>query len=234
MKPILRLISLAALIVTTPTQAGGKDDPVLSKIMIDQFEKRYADGKDPLILEADAWIGQDLNKAWFKIDAEHVDGELEELELQVLYSRAIDPYWDLQIGWRHDDKPVPQRDWLAIGVKGLAPYWFETDAALFIGGNGQVNARLQAEYEWMLTQRWVLSPEVEASFYSDDDPAHDIGAGLSKVQAGLRLRYEIKREIAPYIGFNWTGKFGDTADFAKTMGKDARDSQFVVGVRTWF
>lgn len=234
MKTLLKLISATALTVAMPAFGGGNDDPVLGKVMIDQFEKRYTDGKDPLILEADAWIGQDLNKAWFKIDAEHVNGELEELELQALYSRAIDPYWDLQVGWRHDNKPAPQRDWLAVGVKGLAPYWFETDAALFIGGNGQVNARLQAEYEWMLTQKWVLSPEVEASFYSDDDPAHDIGAGLSKVQAGLRLRYEIQREFAPYIGINWTGKFGDTADFARAAGKDTSDLQFVVGFRAWF
>ena len=234
MKTIPTLISLVALTISIPAHAGGKDDPVLGKLMIDQFEKRYTDGKDPLILEADAWIGQDLNKAWFKIDAEHVDGKLEELELQALYSRAVDPYWDLQIGWRHDNKPAPRRDWLAVGVKGLAPYWLETDAALFIGGNGQINARLQMEYEWMLTQQWVLSPEVEASFYSEDDPAHAIGSGLSTVQAGLRLRYEIKREFAPYIGVNWTGTFGDTADLAGTMGKDTHDSQFVMGIRTWF
>lgn len=234
MKPIITLISLASLLTTAPVQAGGNDDPVLGKLMIDQFEKRYTDGKDPLILEADAWVGQDLNKAWFKIDAEHVNDELEEFEIQALYSRAIDPYWDLQVGWRHDDRPAPRRDWLAIGVKGLAPYWFETDAAVFIGGNGNINVRLQAEYEWMLTQRWVLSPEVEASLYSDDDPAHDIGKGLAKMQAGLRLRYEVRREFAPYVGVNWTGKFGDTADIAKVAGEDTRDLQFVLGVRAWF
>ena len=234
MKPIFTLIFLVALLITTPVQAGGKDDPVLSKVMINQLEKRYTDGKDPLILEADAWIGQDLNKVWFKVHAEHVNDKLEELELQALYNRAVDPYWDLQIGWRHDNKPSPQRDWFAIGVKGLAPYWFETDAALFIGGNGQANARVSMEYEWMLTQQWVLSPEVEADLYSDSDPAHHIGSGLSKVQAGLRLRYEIKREFAPYIGVNWTGKFGDTADLARAAGNDPRDLQFVVGMRAWF
>ena len=151
MKPIFTLIFLAALLITTPVQASGKDDPVLSKVMINQLEKRYTDGKDPLILEADAWIGQDLNKVWFKVHAEHVNDKLEELELQALYNRAVAPYWDLQIGWRHDNKPSPQRDWFAIGVQGLAPYWFETDAALFIGGNGQANARVSVEYEWMLT-----------------------------------------------------------------------------------
>lgn len=228
------LFALCTLFASIPAQAGAEDDPVLGKVMIDQLEKRYTDGKDPLILEADAWIGQDLNKAWFKIDAEHVDGKLEELELQALYSRAIDPYWDIQVGWRHNNKPLPQRDWLAVGVKGLAPYWFEVDAALFVGGNGQVNARLQGEYEWMLTQKWVLSPELEANFFSDDDLAHDIGSGLSNMQAGLRLRYEIKREFAPYVGINWTGKFGDTADLARAAGNKTSDTQFVLGVRSWF
>lgn len=220
--------------MTSQVNAMGEDDPLLVKVMIDQFEKRFTDGADPWILEADAWIGKDLHKAWFKFDAEQVDGKLEEFEVQALYSRAVDPYWDFQIGWKHNSKPKPDSDWLALGFKGLAPYWFEIDAAAFIGESGQVNLSLAAEYELMLTQQWVLSPEAEANFYTKNDDAREIGSGLSDTQVGLRLRYEIKREFAPYVGVNWTRKYGGTADHARNAGEDTNDVQLVAGIRAWF
>ena len=220
--------------VNSQVTAMGEDDPLLTKVMINQFEKRFTDGEDPWVLEADAWIGKDLNKAWFKFDAEQVDGELEEFEVQALYSRAIDPYWDFQVGWKHNSKPKPDSDWLALGFKGLAPYWFEVDAAAFIGESGQVNLSLAAEYELMLTQQWVLSPEAEVNFYTKDDNAREIGSGLSDTQLGLRLRYEIKREFAPYVGVNWTRKYGGTADHARDEGEDTNDVQLVAGIRAWF
>ena len=192
------------------------------------------DGPDPWVLDAQAWIGQDLNKLWLKIEAENVDGHTTEAETQVLYSRAIAPYWDLQVGWRHDIRPQPSRDWLAVGIDGLAPYWFEVDAAAFLGQSGQVATRLKGEYEWMLTQSWVLSPEMEVNLHSKDDEEVGIGSGLSSLELGLRLRYEIRRELAPYIGVNWTRKFGNTADFARDEGEDSNDVQFVAGVRAWY
>lgn len=225
---------LFGISMTSQVSAMGEDDPLLVKVMIDQFEKRYTDGEDPLILEADVWIGKDFNKAWFKFDAEQVDGKLEEFEVQALYSRAVDPYWDFQIGWKHNSKPKPDSDWLALGFKGLAPYWFEVDAAAFIGESGQVNLSLAAEYELMLTQQWVLSPEAEVNFYTKDDDEREIGSGLSDTQLGLRLRYEIKREFAPYVGVNWTRKYGGTADHARDEGEDTNDVQFVAGIRAWF
>lgn len=215
-------------------QAAMGDDPLLAKLMIDQLEHRFTDGPDPLVLEADAWIGKDLHKAWFKIDAERVDSRLEELEVQALYSRAIAPFWDLQVGLRHDFKPKPTRTWAAFGVKGLAPYWFEVDAAAFVNDDAQINLRLSGEYEWMFTQQLVLSPEVELNLYSKDDAAHDIGAGLSDMQAGLRLRYEIRREFAPYVGVNWNRRFGESAGLAGAAGESTDDVQLVVGVRAWF
>lgn len=225
---------LAAMATFGQAQAAMGDDPILTMVMIDQFEYRSTDGADPLVLEADAWIGKDLHKAWFKIDAEKVDGDLEELEVQALYSRAIAPFWDVQVGLRHDARPEPDQTWAALGVKGLAPYWFEVDAAAFVNEDTQVNVRLAAEYEWMFTQKLALSPEVEVNLYSKDDPARDIGAGLADMQAGLRLRYEIKREFAPYIGVNWNRKFGETEDLARAAGETVDDVQFVVGVRAWF
>lgn len=230
----LRLIALG-LLVSQPGLAMVEDDPVITKVMIDQLETRITDGKDPLVLEADAWIGKDLNKFWFKTEVERVSNETEELELQALYSRAIAPYWEAQIGWRHDAKPkLNKRDWLAVGFKGLAPYWFEVDSALFIGDEGRLGLRLEAEYEIMLTQRWVISPEIEVNFHSENDEATGTGSGLSDTQLGLRLRYEVTREFAPYIGLNWNKKYGNTADFAKEEGEETDDLQFVVGVRAWF
>ena len=222
------------LMLPSLAMAATADDPLLSMVLIDQLEIRSTDGPDPFVLDGQLWIGKDLNKLWIKTEVERVDGETEEAELQALYSRAIAPYWDAQIGWRRDFRPKPERDWLAIGVQGLAPYFFEVDAALFIGESGRSAARLEAEYEFMFSQRLILSPEIEVNFYGKDDPAIGIGSGLSDIELGLRLRYEIRREFAPYVGINWSRKFGQTADYAKTAGNDIKDTQIVAGVRIWF
>ncbi len=227
-------VALLAMGLSLPVFAGGKDDPLVTKVMIDQLETRITDGPNPLVLEAEAWAGYDLHKFWFKTDVERVDGETEEAEIQLLYSRAIAPFWDFQAGWRRDIKPKPDRDYLALAFKGLAPYLFEVDAGLFIGESGRVNARLDAEYEYMLTQRWVLAPELTMNLYSKDDAERGIGSGLSDLSLGLRLRYEIRREFAPYIGVNWSKQFGDTADFAEAEGEDTSDTQIVAGIRAWF
>ncbi|MET0000621.1 MAG: copper resistance protein B [Candidatus Thiodiazotropha lotti] len=225
---------LLAMALSLPLFAGGKDDPLVYKVMIDQLETRITDGSNPLVLEADAWVGYDLHKFWFKTDVERVDGETEEAEIQLLYSRAISPFWDIQAGWRRDIKPKPDRDYLTLAFKGLAPYLFEVDAGLFIGESGRINARLDAEYEYMLTQKWVLSPELSMNLYSKDDEERGIGSGLSDMSLGLRLRYEIRREFAPYIGVNWRKQFGGTADFTEAEDEDTSDTQFVVGIRAWF
>jgi copper resistance protein B len=228
-------VMLAMLLSPGALVAGmGADDPLVYKVMIDKLEVRNTDGPNPLVLDADAWVGYDLNKFWFKTEVERVDGETEEAEVQFLYSRAVAPFWDFQVGWRRDIKPEPDRDFLALGFKGLAPYLFEVDAGLFIGESGQIGVRLDAEYEYMFTQRLILSPEIEVDFYSKDDEAVGIGSGLSDMELGLRLRYEIRREFAPYLGVNWTKQFGQTADFARDEGEDTSDVQFVAGIRAWF
>jgi len=224
----------AVLLIPGLANAAGRDDPILTKVLIDQLEMRLTDGPNPWVLDAQAWIGRDLNKLWLKTEVEVVDGNTEEAEIQALYSRAIAPYWDLQAGWRRDIRPTPSRDWFAIGVEGLAPYWFEVDAAAFAGEGGQLSGRFKAEYEWMFTQKWILSPEVEMNLYSKNDEEAGIGSGLSDMELGLRLRYEVRREFAPYVGVNWTRTFGNTADYARDEGEDTSGFQFVVGVRAWF
>lgn len=210
------------------------DNPVITKIMFDQLEWRNTDGENPTIVEAQAWIGKDINKLWLKADVEKKDGKTEEAEVQALYSRAIAPYWDLQVGLRKDIKPTPADTWGVFGVQGLAPYFFEIDGAVFLGESGDTAARLSAEYDLLFTQRLILSPNLTVNFYGQHDTEKAIGSGLSDVEAGLRLRYEICREFAPYIGVNWNKKFGNTADYSKWTHTPVSDTQWLAGVRIWF
>lgn len=229
------LLLMTALLLPGISAAGGMDDdPLLTMLVVDQLEFRAGEGKSPLVWDAEGWLGKDLHKLWIKTDGEYVDGQVEEAELQTLYSRAVAPFWDLQLGWRRDLRPEPQRDWLAFGLKGLAPYFFDIDTALFIGENGRSAARLQAEYEVMLTQRLVLVPEIEMNLYGKNDPSTGTGSGLADIEAGLRLRYEVRREFAPYIGVNWSRLYGKTADYARAEGADVDDLQLVFGLRLWF
>lgn len=238
MKPLSGKFALSlftvALLHSAPTLAHEGDDPLLARVMIDQLEWRDANDAESYVLEGQGWIGKDLNKLWIKTDAEQVNGAIEEVEIQALYSRAIAPFWDLQVGFRQDLKPEPDREWGVIGIQGLAPYFFEVDAALFIGASGDTAARLSAEYEWMFTQKLVLSPEISLNFYGQNDMHRMTGSGLADGQAGLRLRYEIRREFAPYIGVNWTKSFGNTADFIRDHGEATSDTQWVAGIRAWF
>ncbi|MGM0595210.1 MAG: copper resistance protein B [Pseudomonadota bacterium] len=214
---------------------GVEDDPLLAMVKLDKLEvHENSDGPNPWSWKADAWVGRDLHKLWLKTEGEYHDGETEEMELQLLYSRAITPFWDLQLGARRDFKPEPERDWLAIGVNGLAPYLFEVDAALFFGEDSRAAARLDAEYEYLFSQRLVLIPELEANLYSKADEELGIGKGLADLTLGLRLAYEVRREFAPYIGYSWTGLYGDTADYAEAVGSDTSEGAWVAGIKAWF
>jgi copper resistance protein B len=212
----------------------GGDDPILTMVKIDQLEWRDTNGPDPIYTQGEAWIGQDLNKLWFKGEYERRDGSTEEAELQALYSRGISPFWNVQVGIREDFKPEPSRSWIAFGFEGLAPYWFELDAALFVGESGRTGFRLEAEYEILFTQRLILSPELEVNAYGKNDLDTGTGSGLSDTEIGLRLRYEIRREFAPYIGINWHKKYGNTSDYAREEGESVSDTSLVIGVRAWF
>lgn len=227
----LFLFIVTLILPSSSYAAGSKDDPIVTMIRVDQLE--ITDNNNSA-WNLQGWSGKDLHKLWFKTEGERGDGNINEAEVQFLYSRAIAPYWDLQVGWRHDIKPKPARNWLAFGVQGLAPYFFETDIAAFIGERGNVGLRIKFEYEVMLTQKWVLSPEFEANVFSKNDRNVAIGSGLSDITTGLRLRYEINREFAPYIGIEWTKKFSDTASFAKLEGEKISQSYWLLGIKAWF
>ena len=237
MQYIKHTLAMLALLTALPTgaQAAAEDDPLLAMIKIDQLEWRDVDEGNLYAWDAEGWIGRDLNKFWIKTEGENFEGDTEAATGEFLYSRAVAPYWDLQAGWRHDFQPEPERDWAAIGFSGLAPYFFEVDAFLYAGGeDGNVAASLKAEYELLFTQRLILSPEIKLYAIKDEDPEVGLGSGLTDMEAGLRLRYEIRREFAPYIGVNWEKKFGDTADLARAEGEQTSETQVVAGIRAWF
>lgn len=228
------LFAAASLSVADNATASEKDDPLLLMGILDQLEMRDTGGENILSWSAQGWMGKDLRKLWVKTEGEHAAGDTDEAELQFLYSKAIAGYWDFQLGVRHDFKPSPSRSWAVIGVQGLTPYFFETDVALFIGESGRTALRFESEYELLLTQHLILTPEIEVNFYGQDDVDISIGSGLSDLEFGLRLRYEIRREFAPYIGVNWSRLFGNTKDFARIAGKSTSDAQLVIGFRMWF
>lgn len=208
-------------------------DPFLTSLWLDHLEYRNKEGEDSGAIEADFWAGRDLNKLWFKVKGEK-EPEHQSLEVQALYSKALAPYWDLQIGLRQDFEPEPERSWAVLAVQGLAPYFFEVDAALFVGESGRTAMRLEAEYEILLSQQLILSPAIELDFRGEDDPELHIGSGLVTAEAGLRLRYEIRREFAPYLGISWEKSFGDTADLLEAEGEDSSETQWLVGLKAWF
>lgn len=206
------------------------------RFMVDQLEIGLRDGRDGYAWEdVQFWYGGDLNKLWLKSQGEGRFGEgAESVEVQALFSRAIAPFFDLQAGVRYDFRPRPDRAHLVLGIQGLAPYWFEIDAAAFLSEKGDVTARAEVEYDQRITQRLILQPRAEVDFSLQDVPELDIGAGLSTTELGLRLRYEIVPEFAPYVGVQYERAFGDTADFRRASGDDVGGWSFVLGVRAWF
>jgi copper resistance protein B len=222
------------LSVSDDAIAAAADDPLLPMGILDQLEMRDVAGDNTFSWDAQGWFGKDLRKLWFKTDGERTGGNTDEAELQFLYSKAIARYWEFQLGVRHDFEPSPSRSWAAIGIQGLAPYFFETDIAFFVGDSGRTALRLESEYELLFTQRLILTPEIEINLYGQDDAKLGIGSGLSDIELGLRLRYEIRREFAPYIGVNWSKLYGNTADFARVAGQDTSEAQWVIGLRAWF
>lgn len=204
-------------------------------VLFDQLEARIKDGRDGYAWEGDAWYGGDYDRLWVKTEGEgEFGGTLESAEVQALYSRAIDPWFNFQTGIRYDIRPKPDRAYFVAGIQGLAPYWFELDGALFLSEKGDLMARIEAEYDQRITNRLILQPRLELELAAQDVPELGIGAGLSTVEAGLRLRYEIKREFAPYIGVEYERSLGDTADFVRAKGERAGGWAFLIGLRSWF
>jgi copper resistance protein B len=210
---------------------GQKFVQVLWNVAEYQFRK----GRDGYEWDGEGWYGGDINRLWVKSEGEGAFGEgLEKAEVQALYSRAIDPYWNVQAGLRYDFKPNPSRVYATIGLEGLAPSFFDVEGALFLSNKGELMARAEGSYDQRITQRLILQPRAEINFAAQNSREIGVGAGLSDAEVGVRLRYDIRREFAPYLGVQYRRAFGRTRDYLRAEGEDAAGWSFLAGIRTWF
>jgi copper resistance protein B len=209
-------------------------DEAVGILLLDRLEAVHGRDGNGQAWEAEGWYGRDEDKLWLRSEGELSQGKVADGNVEALWNHAIATYWSGQLGVRRDFGAGPGRDWVAFGVQGLAPYWFELEATGYVGSSGRTATRFRADYEVRFTQRLILQPELEFNLYGKSDPARGIGSGLSDVQFGLRLRYEVRREFAPYLGIHWVRRFGTTADYARADGQPVFDQQFVAGFRIWF
>ena len=210
------------------------DDAIRYFVLFDQLEWQGDNAGYGMTWDSTAWVGRDLDRLWIWTEGEADDGRLGSAEAHLLYGRAFARWWDVVVGVRQDVQPGPAQSWLAFGLQGLAPYWFEVEATAYLGAGGRTAARLEAEYELLLTNRLVLQPLVEANLYGRTDMDRGIDAGLSTLDAGFRLRYELQREFAPYVGLTWNNTFGGTAGRTSAAGGTGSGRRYVVGLRLWF
>jgi copper resistance protein B len=183
-----------------------------------------------------AWVGTVMNRLWLKSEGFFSNSTVSDGDHEALYDRPIPHmrYFDAQVGVRADLDSGPRRAWAAVGIEGLAPYFFQFAPTLYIRDGGNVAGRLTGSYDLLLTQRWIVQPEAEVNFYSKDDPGRGIGSGLSDLDTGVRLRYEISRKFTPYIGFAYSGKYGNTNSYSRQAGESTSDPRFVFGLRLWY
>ncbi len=210
------------------------DEEYFGSLLVDRLERVRTRGNSSTAYDLQARLGRDYDRAVLKAEGDIDGGKVQDARTELLWEHALATFWDTQLGVRYDSGADPGRGWFAFGIQGLAPYWFSVDATAYAGAQGRTALRFAAEYELLLTQKIVLQPRIEANFYGRSDAARALGSGLSDLAAGVRLRYEIRREFAPYIGVEHAARFGGTGDYARAAGEDANATQFVAGVRFWY
>ena len=245
---LVPMLLLSALLAPAPAPLFAEEDwprpiednPVIYLLLFDQLEYRAHDGSSTFHWDVQGWIGGDYNRIWLKTEGEQrlSNDHGGEAEVQLLYSRLISPYFDFQAGLRHDEVygagPQEARSFAVISVQGLGLYWFELEFAAFVSEDGDLSARLTGEYDFLITQRLVLQPRLETEIGVQEVEEFGVGQGLNGIELGLRLRYEILRELAPYVGISWATKLGETADLARREGDDVESFSVLLGVRMWF
>lgn len=208
--------------------------PLFTHVLVDNFEAGHIDGQTMTAWDISGWVGYDYQRLWFRSEGERLGPLTENSEVTLLYGRSTSRWWDTLIGLRHDFKPSESQTFLAIGVQGLAPYWFEVQLTGYVGERGQFGARLDVEYEQLITQKLILQPSVEVNLWGKDDVSRDIGKGISNAELGVRLRYEIVREFAPYIGFSWNWKLGNTGNIIEANQEPTKEATWLLGFRAWY
>jgi len=212
------------------------DNQVFAHVLFDQFEGRTDGSNSDLRWDGEAWIGTDMNRFWFRSEGFAGNDKVSDGDVEAFYDRPLPRlrYFDGQVGIREDLDSGPRRTWLALGIEGLAPGFFQLEPTLYIRDGGRVAGRITTFYDLLLTQRLIAEPELEMNFYSKSDPQRRLGTGLSDVDTGIRVRYEIGRKFAPYVGFAYTREFGGTANFARQAGENTAAPGFVFGLRVWY
>ena len=208
---------------------------LITKFKIDHLEHRWTDGHTSVNWDVQAWIGGDTSKIGLTSEgSKRGGGDVGKAEFQLLYSHMLSEFWDVQAGLRYDVRPEPGTAYGVIGLAGTAPYFIEVKAQAFVSEDGELSARLKAEQDLLITQRWVLQPSAEINLSANKVHDRDIGRGITDIGLGVRLRYEVAREIAPYIGFLWERKLGETADLARHHGEKPSESSVIAGIKLHF
>jgi len=210
------------------------DEESFAFFLADRLEWVPSNGSSSGAYDTQGWFGRTYNRAVLKAEGDIENGELTEARNELLWGHAVATYWDTQLGVRYDSDKGPERGWLAFGIQGLAPYWFDIETTGYVGLEGRTAFRFETTYDLLISQRLILQPRIETNIYSKHDPARGLGSGISDLSMGLRLRYEIRREIAPYIGVEWARKFGETKDFLRAADGNPSEVQFVAGLRLRF
>ncbi len=210
------------------------DQTIFAHVLFDQFEGRAGGNTTDFRWSGQGWVGTDYDKLWIKSEGFARNGKVEDGRHEFLYDRAISTSFDLQGGIRSDIDSNPTRNWAAFGIQGLAPYFFNLEATGYVSDQGHFAGRFETSYDLLITQQLILQPEIEFNVYSKSDPARGVGAGFSDLDMGLRLRYEIDRKFAPYLGVAYESKFGQTASFARRAGESTNGVRFLFGIRSWF
>lgn len=210
------------------------DDAVHNYLLINRLEVWDDSPGTGFAWEARGWTGTDTNRLWLRTEGSRVAGSTEAADVEALYGHSIAPWWDLVIGIRHDYRPGDPETFGAIGIQGTAPQWIELAATAYAGKNNQLAARIEIEHQLLFTNHLMLQPRIEANLHGKTDATRGVGAGLSTAEAGLRLRYEITRQFAPYFGVSWERAFGKTADLRLLAGENRSDVRAMAGLRLWF
>jgi copper resistance protein B len=210
------------------------DNAVNYYLLFDKLEYFHGDGENGLAWEAHGWLGTDINRLWLRSDGARAGGTTEAADIELFYGRSVSTWWDVLGGVRQDFRPGDGRTWVAIGLQGLAPQRFEIAATAYARSGGHTAARFEADYHLLFTNRLMLQPLLDVWLYGKDDATRGIASGLATVETGLRLRYEITRRFAPYLGLELERALGDTASLRRAAGVDVTDKRVELGVRTWF
>ncbi|MFC6476240.1 copper resistance protein B [Pseudomonas asuensis] len=210
------------------------DSAIHSYLLFDQLEWQDAKGGATLNWQVEGWIGGDVDRFNFRSEGQRTNGHTEEAEIQALWGHAITPWWETVVGVRQDFKPGSPQTWAAFGIQGEAIKDLDLEVTAFLGEGNQTGLRLEAKYDMMLTNNLILQPHTELNFYGKNDEARGTGSGLSETEFGLRLRYEITLQFAPYVGVSWNNTHGQTASYAREEGEDTHDARLVAGIRMWF